>query len=404
MPSTPLTMAGNSHVVHFQRAVDMGASPAPRRPVTFHAQLALSLLHPFFDDPLVARPGQDCLLFVPGFRIGNRVLLDARHPEAHHAVDGDLITPENDARMYALYLERLDELRRRNPALRLLFWSLAVGEHRAQSAGRHCDAAGTYRHPTWNLADVEHEFAEQTIPLAPLLGSAELMPALVKDSSGHPTEIAATLFHRFLEAPEAGTDAALAETRRTATVPRFDFRRPTILTGDSVWLRVLADYCARDIVRLQDTVQLVLDSREIADADDADLVYITDLDVASLDGDGRIPDGALDEIRRLGALGVRPRVISWASRANEHTNPPVVLDPGHPGHPLALDEQLATALSDVADVRRDAAHAPRSLSLRHVDIEQESGRPKPSVEGLVQLVREAGGGRGLEWWDGEMRR
>ncbi|MBG6084079.1 hypothetical protein [Zhihengliuella flava] len=404
MHRAPLTLAGNSHLVHFQRAIDMGATPAPRRPLQFHARLALSLLHPFFEDDAVTRPGQECLLMVPGFRIGNRVLTDPAHPEAHASVDAALITPEHDAQMLERYLNRLDDLRRRNPAIRFLFWSLVAGEYRARSEGRYLQPDGTYRHPTWNLAEIEREFPEHTISLAPLLDS-DVLPALLKDSGGHPTELAAALFHRFIEDPERPTDQALAEVRRTATVPCLSFWEPTVLTGDSAWLATLADYAERGIIRLNQHVRIIADSARIT-ARDGVVLYITDLDGTALragQGDhgsdaARLPEEALAPIRRLAALGLRPRVFTWANKANEFTNPPVTWAPDHPGSPMALDEQLAARLPE-ADVLRDAHWAPHSVSLRDVDIEQLSGRPKPTVDGLSQVVRLLGGGRTLQWLD-----
>ncbi|MBF0817689.1 hypothetical protein E4U02_14880 [Microbacterium paludicola] len=152
--SEAVVLAGPSHVTRLRFAIDQGETAPPRREVVFHDRPGESVASPFFQEPAVVEGAEDVVLMVGDFRFGNRRLVDDRQPGAYNGIEKDLISRANDRALYADSLAALDRIVEQKPSIRLLFWCLAGRELQNRLEGRYM-SGGEYRHPVWNLADVE---------------------------------------------------------------------------------------------------------------------------------------------------------------------------------------------------------------------------------------------------------
>jgi hypothetical protein len=256
MRASPVGLvAGPSHLVRWERLVRAGQLPA----FPDDARLIGKPGTPVWSAPLLeaargaVAPDRELVLLVGDFRFGNGAYAEGPRPDTLFAaapagIAQAAIKPAIDAEIMERSLRALDawagHFGRR---IRFILWDLLCRQVMDRMAGRHI-VDRRYRHPHWNLAEVQGRLAHlRLIDLEPLTRQPmhEVL-RLIIDSSAHPSQ-AGFLFLDGVVFDGADPLAAyrqatsrveddLAEAARQA-VARGG--RPVVLSGRSAWLDTL---------------------------------------------------------------------------------------------------------------------------------------------------------------------
>ncbi|WP_349829289.1 hypothetical protein [Brevibacterium litoralis] len=313
---------------------------------------------------------------------------------AHSAIRKHLINEDNDREMFRRAMTKLHEVRQANPEGRFLFWSLAVREWTNQDAGRYVGPEG-YRHPIWNLAEVEDEFGESVIPLGDVV-THPLARLLGKDSQLHPTDVGYDLLTRIFDAPDVPVREHLDAVEREHTVPVLEFPRPTLITGSSGWVQTVEAYVKRGLVRLGDGVSVTdeFSKTRPRSATGQELIWISraNKNSAREGGEGiRLEAGF---IRAMSNRGYTPRVFVWDGRAYRFFRPGHKFEPHDSRHPLRLEAALQHEVDDVATVLTNPSFPAEDRPLvQPRDVEPDSAvrGVMPTIRGIERLVTLLGG-------------
>lgn len=374
---TPVTVAGISHIHRFKFALATGRVAPPRRPLAqIYGQPAQILAGPaFMDQPFAQRP-VPTILFVPDFRMGNGWLNDRENPGRHTGIDKSLISRENDQEMLELSRRSISAILSNNPECRLIYWCLAGREAMARHEGRYFKD-GEYRHPSWNLDEVEEENPACTIRLNEVIGDPRSR-ALFIDESAHPSWLGYALIRQLIDNPEADAVKLLGTLLDTLVRPVIDFPHKTVLTGRSVWIERLRSMVELGLIGLGPNARII-EPEEVTAAKGADVVFVS-----------RVHSRSPRFEEPLDALW---RMTTTLAAQNSEREVQVVLWEAH-----AIDCAKRRGHHDGASAERIARlvapHAigstTRHLLLHGSDMELPND-PAPSVQGIEKIVRRVGG-------------
>lgn len=202
-PRPTVTVAGPSHIRRFRHAMWTGRVAYPRRDLARCDRPGESITSQFFLQAEFARRTMPAICFVGDFRFGNRSLGPDPVPEDFSGVDKDAISPENDLEMYRRSLRALRTMYTNNPECRFVFWCLAGREFANRREGRY-GQGGAYRHPTWNLTEVEDAVGDRAVRLSDLMHHPG-MSLLHIDSSAHPSTYGMELMRLMIDDPDRPT-------------------------------------------------------------------------------------------------------------------------------------------------------------------------------------------------------
>lgn len=183
------------------------------------------------------------MILVGDFRFGNSYHLTGVEKDAF-SVKKELINPEVDEWMLQRSLCALDLMKDQAP--KLVFWCLFIREYKNIQAGKYIHN-GKYRHPHWNLYDLERKY-NNAVRLTDILNQD--LDFLYIDSSNHPS-----LFgYYFLKKIEQGLSpkdalrvTCEAKKRFFSIFKVFGFDR-IVVSGTNSTFRLIKDYCLRGIV------------------------------------------------------------------------------------------------------------------------------------------------------------
>lgn len=342
------------------------------------------LAAPAFMEAEFATSEMPALLLVPEMRLGNRALVEPEDPRAYIEVDRDLINEENDRALLKKSREALQQIRRENPKCRILFWSLFGREYENRVLGRYQHRFGRYRHPVWNLKDLESEFRGQTIPLKPLLKDSRTA-ALFVDRSMHPSWLGQQLIMRLIDDPETRPEKHFDALWQSVKKPVIDFDKPTVLTGRSLWLRRLQQHIDTGLLALGPHTQL-MDPQEVDQAD-------PQADVAFIAGLSQRTHPFVDRARTLARVlkkydNASPersvRLFLWEARAAEAKQPRVAED-------LFSARALSQLLTPYGlldfQIRENTQGQQNTVQWRDVELARDNA---PSITGLLSVAQSVG--------------
>ncbi|WP_349829364.1 hypothetical protein [Brevibacterium litoralis] len=336
---------------------------------------------------------------MPDFRIGNKSLTHPDDPASHAGIERSLINDENDRRMYERSMDRLSEIVRANPRLRILFWSLAGREDENRRLGKYT-RDGVYRHPVWNLAEAESAFGDSVVSMQDVLGSpvARLM---VKDAQLHPSEWGYEVIRRLIDAPDRPVREHLDDVESHMVVPRLVIGRPTVITGTSHWLRVVQERVDEGRVRLEANVRIEPEAGNVPRSPEGgpDLVWMSGLH----GGNHRDPESGIEAesrmLRNLRDRGFHPRVLTWSARANDVLHPRLAPPPADPASRQSIDRRLNEKTGPGIPLLTEGPTSPPIVRRGHVEL--DSPVPDgaiPSIEGIVAAMRGVRGGAQWEMY------
>lgn len=348
------------------------------------------MLHPYFLTADFARSTTEALCFVPDFRIGNRSLIDPDDEESYFGVSKDLIGPEHDAEMYRRILDAILRIRDENPACRFVFWSLGGSELRNRTRG-HYTEAGRYRHPVWNLDEVEKVVGDQVISMLPILDH-ELGSMLHIDTSSHPSYIGLELFRRMTDRPDVSVQDHLDGIREVMWRPVLMLPRGFVLTGDSFWLKALREYVTKGLVALAPGTE-IRSARDLLDNSREPGVNGVFFISGQQSAVGPKAEGLIahtaDVVTRLAQKGYNSRIFVWESRVAPILNPARRHPPAHPRSHRALDRAFQSA-AGAGRVITEGPGVPNFVRPSDVEVSHPKGM-MPTVHGLMNVVKLLGG-------------
>jgi hypothetical protein len=384
----PITVAGPSHCIAWAEAITNGKTVPPSRDIHWHTWWGMSSVTPFFRNADCTNHPVDTLFFVSNFRLDNRLLvMNIGEPGWQGGVDPSLVSPENDAAMYTMVMEHLRSYRDKNPRIRFIFWSLGAVELANREEGRYV-TNGTYNHPSWNLADVEAVFPENTVPLAEVL-QHPLAHRLFIDRPGHPSHIGYTFLNALVDNPGASPAHIFADIVESTPTRLLDFPQPTLLTGTSNVIGTLRGYRRRGLLDI--SPRLILSDHAVIDrhGPDPKLSRAFYLSSAGTKGNPSADDltqihREIDEIR---SRGVMVDLYLWDREAVR-----IAPRPERPNDGIYLYENTEVAKADDTALQATLDNLePQPLDLALRDIERTSDVPRPTIHGVCSLIETLGG-------------
>lgn len=361
-------IAGPSHASRLRMAYETGEVAPPLSSVEWLERPGESMLSPYFRESPIFSRQRRALLFVTDFRLGNRRTVAPEHPKAYSGIDGSLIGPKYDKKLFDESIDFLDSIVSRNPDIRLLFWSLFGREYLNRRSGRYF-ASGAYRHPVWNLEEVEGRYPRNSLPLHPLIEHPRAS-SLFSDDSAHPSWLGNEVVTRLVDSP-ASPEVLFDEVLRTASAPVITLPRPTIFTGHSVWINRVKRMMETSLVSVNN-----VRFASIREAIESTSEVSGECDYAFISG---VRGSTAEEMRILSRqLGVAER-LSRASRGEVR---------------MVFWEARAAAAkarrTTLAPGALEAAAAPHSLPLdiarRHVDFHTLD----PTLQGVKDVLTSMG--------------
>lgn len=375
-----LVVAGPSHCISLENAYTTGQVERPSREIAWWYQSGTATFAPYFTEAPFASSDTDALFIVPDLRIGNRSLVHPDDPDAVRGIDPALISRENDARLLERATATLRSIRQANPSCRFLFWSLAGREYLNRRAGKYTTEAG-YRHPTWNLPDVEAVVGESAVSLVEVIAHPDAA-SLYVDTGSHPSELGLRLISRIIDDPRAPAIEHFEEVRKTTRRPVLVAREPVLLTGSSRWTGTLRDLVDRGLLRLGAGVSACTREELFASPlpdEVRRVVYASDVGGTVPAEPDRV--AVLAEIDRwLARHGVEAQIVLW-DRAATLAAPadfPYVRPAAQHDDPALLSPLEAANLVDIGRLGGD-------------EIEKVSAAPQPTLRGILALHRRLGG-------------
>lgn len=345
------------------------------------------MLHPDFAAAGFARARERALCFVPDFRIGNRSLRDPAPVESYLGVAKELISDENDRRMFDAVMDRVRSIRDSNPDARFVFWCLGGRELLNREQGRYMEG-GKYRHPVWNLAEVEAEIGESVVSLQGMV-QHPLGRMLHIDGSAHPSQVGLELFRRMTDDPESSATAHLDSMMRDLQRPVITVPPGAVITGDSFWLEALRLYVNRGIVVLGDGVRIRTPEQLLAGSEAEVALYVSGLRLIPEAGAADRIDAAAASLKALEAGGYRTRVLLWESRAAGVLNPRVQMPASDPRSTTSAHRVLAERSVKAHFVSEEPGDSG-FVRPRDVEVSHPRG-PMPTLDGLLTVIRLLGG-------------
>ncbi|MGY5765378.1 hypothetical protein ACXET9_09260 [Brachybacterium sp. DNPG3] len=384
-----VAVAGPSHARRFRHAIATGQIARPHRSILWNDLAAASMLHPYFRECEFSKSPTPALVFVPDFRLGNLSLENPEDPEAYLSVEKRLITKECDALMCERVLERVDEVREANPRARFVFWCLGWRELNNRANGRYFDS-GTYRHPIWNLSEVEGRFGDSVITLSSVFDHP-MGKMLHIDGSGHPSYVGLELYRNLVDEPDVDVSVHLDRIAAYGARPLLVLPKDMVITGDSIWLKALELYISKGLVKLHPQTRIAsqedLLSGEVGQT--RRVLYVSRMQPEGRQG--RQDDGgsSLVALSALEKKGYDVLVFCWDSRAEEVLHPALRRARNHPASTAALARFLTSEMSSGA-VLVEGPTGPSFIHPSDVEVSHGSG-PWPTVQGIRRVI-EAGGG------------
>ncbi|WP_349829063.1 hypothetical protein [Brevibacterium litoralis] len=360
-----------------------GQIDAPAVEVTWHSNSGEAVFAPTYLEHRFARTDTKAVFVVPDPRIGNRSVHAPDHPLAFKGIDQSVIDPQTDSAVYGRGVSALHAIRRANPSCRFIFWSLAGREMHNRREGRYV-VDGTYRHPTWNLAETEAECGDATISLQGLLHD-RWSSALHVDAGGHPSWYGLRLLMSLIENPAADALEVFHDILATSGRPVFDAPEPTVYSGTSHWLRTVQEYAQRGIVSLGPNIHLCTSKDIVAGRIPSSITracYITRTG-SNAPADAHIVEALINVVNHLHAQCPDSRVVLWDRAAV-----------------MAADTSFPWSRSEITEDDQGPyaalrPFAPEFPTIESRDIEKVSPWIQPTLDGLIALHRSLGGS--VEW-------
>lgn len=375
----PATVVGTSHALRLKNAVDHGLLNVRHRPIaSWHERPARMLASSEFMDAEFATTHTAALLLVPEMRLGNRSLVNPDDPTAEIEVDKSLISEANDRALFQRAKAALRTILARNPKCRPVFWSLMGREYENLQMGRYLDG-GRYHHPIWNLSDVEREFSNHVVPLQGLLPDRRTR-ALFVDRSMHPSWLGQQLLMRIIDTPDAHVVDLFNDLWDTAQKPVLDFDKPTVITGQSLWLRRLRAHDEAELIRLGPNISVVEPSELAQSEPESDVLFVSSLS-------GRTSP-FVERTRKLGRFLANHaeasehrqlKLFLWDARSAEAKRPALRADP-------LSSRALSRLLQPFALV--EDGNDESFVQWRDVELARDNA---PSIAGLLKVITLAGG-------------
>lgn len=242
---------GPSHVGRLRHAMKSGQIP-PFRNAQFILSGGMPIWHPsvFHADLASAK---HVVMVAGDFRFGNQIMSDPDRINIDDPsntfmqarnIDRGLITPDNDKFLFEFALAQLRRIvDKAEGRMRIIFWDLFGREVFNRHAGRYLES-GVYRHPIWNLDEVEARFPEHAAGLSRIIHERDLR-SLYVDQNCHPS----LKGFRFMTALAHGTppEAALAQARALdghLADGLYAGAGPCVIFGRSVFVSFLKDLLA----------------------------------------------------------------------------------------------------------------------------------------------------------------
>lgn len=389
-----VTVAGPSHARRFRAAIATGQIPKTRRTIRWRELGAASMLHPYFSEAEFSSRPETALIFVPDFRLGNRSLVSPDEVDAYTRVDKTLIRRSNDVEMRDRVLARVVEIRDANPEARFVFWCLGWRELNNRTLGNHFEN-GVYRHPVWNLAEVEGVVGDAVVSLLPML-EHPLGRTLHIDGSGHPSFVGLELFRRMTDDPVSDAGAHLDAMKEYLARPLVALPRDVILTGDSVWLKALHLYVERGLIRLHPDLEWRTVEELLVEppSERRRVVHVSGQRIAESSAGSEILAEEPADLIALTRKGYKVTTFLWEARASEVLHPALRRARNHPRSLASLCRAVGAAVP-AASVIAEASHSPSLVRPTDVEVSHPEG-PWPTLHGLLGVVRAVGGMHRLE--------
>lgn len=185
-------------------------------------------------------------ILVGDFRFGNAYDITQDESDAY-LVKKELISPEIDKLMFDKSLSSVENLDCENT--RLVFWCLLIREYNNINSRKYCDK-GTYRHPIWNLAEVEGRF-KNAIQLSEVI--KQDLDFLFIDSSNHPSIYGYYFLKKIYEGLSPRTALFKTSLIKKEFSSIFDYflRYGYLISGTANTFRLIKDYLKRGILDMR---------------------------------------------------------------------------------------------------------------------------------------------------------
>lgn len=363
-----MIVAGPSHVSRLRFAYESGEVAPPVSSIEWLDRPGESITSPFFRNSSVFNEPIPTLLFVTGFRLGNRRLVDPGKPGSYSGIDKSIISRSRDAALYDETIELLDNTVKRNPDIKLIFWSLAGREFNNRISGKYMTNA-SYKHPAWNLEIVESRYSDNIASMFPVI-KHEMASVLFRDNSVHPSWVGNELITRIVDTDRSPAEL-FSEIIRTQSFPVLSFENRTIIVGQSVFINRLKLMIESGIISVSN-VEFSSVREILSDPDD----FGSNFDVVFVSG---VRDSADDPRQQLAR---QVDMLQRVGRLRRGNSSMVFWE----AHAAAAKGQSALLTPPVFESAADGRACVINIDRRHVDFRTLD----PTMEGAKDVLLDLG--------------
>lgn len=246
---------GPSHIIRWKRMVNEEIFPLHINSSKMVGKGGLPIWSRWLNSELASRNNFKIGLFVGDFRFGNSICGSTKIDsyifcDSFYAIDRTKISENNDLILYRRSLAALDMINTSSDGnISFIFWCLFCSEV-TNRLSRKYFVNGKYKHPTWNYSDLETLLPNlDIIDLKPLLRMAmHEVNRLFIDKSGHPSTIGFLFLDYVLghgysvkDSYAFAVNSYESKIFQVAKDFQMKYHKPIIITGSSVWLKVMVN-------------------------------------------------------------------------------------------------------------------------------------------------------------------
>lgn len=243
-------IVGPSHIVRWQYLFNNTLTKLPR----FDTYAVGGL--PIWDENLLTflkdaeHRYDEIYVLVGDFRFGNGCF--DKNNIKKFGISKENINDVNDSILFKRCLNSLDELSKLK-GVKLIFWDLYLREFINKKSGRYTNN-GRYNHPLWNYSFVQDRYYDKTISLDELDNLN--LEHLYIDSSLHPSILGYNFLFNVITG-QAVTVSFLSSLRMKHEIDKkLHLSKPTIITGNGVFFRIINLYLSKGIFSVNASAQL----------------------------------------------------------------------------------------------------------------------------------------------------
>lgn len=280
----------------------------------------------------------DEIIYIVGdFRFGNKSLSDPTLTKNQFGVSKELISHKNDLILYKKVIKKCNNLiTKHNQKIKFLFWDLALREHQNKKNNRYI-TNGVYKHPIWNLNEVERKFPKNTIPLSKLDVSNFYI-----DRSNHPSIQGYQYLYNSL---------VFNEKKTTSATPfEINFDDDVIFCGDSIFVKTFNQYVNLGIIKSNQIEEVFLSQIDSFSKKNKNKKIIFLSNIRSINDNDELFINRIDKLYQAKNKNKNLDVILWDAYAQEIiSSREKAYSKFNPKHVVFKANNLITILSNQSD-------------------------------------------------------